>query len=516
MKTANVFGNHMVLQRDIELPVWGEAAPGTRVVVRIQGQEASTAADAKGKWKLSIGPLRVSRDETMTVEGEDETLCFSRVAVGEVWLAGGQSNMEFHMRYDKQFKEAVADCANPDIRFFDCPKLSYEGEEYDFDYSSFGFWRPCNAENLQWYSAVGYYFAQKLHAELDIPVGILGCNLGGSRAVCWMDEDTAKECAQVWLEEYAEGLKKIPDLNAYFAQYKSDPVNDHSHPFDNPIADRMLYGVTLEEMQEILSSLFGENKSPVFAFQIGPCHDWRPHGLYYTMLKKIAPYGIRGVIWYQGESDAFHADAYASVLSGMIGCWRRLWGFELPFLMAQLAPLAELADPSAAGYPAICRAQQTVSETLPGVWCSATGDVGSFHDIHPKEKRPVGQRLALLALNHIYGESGLLCEAPLAQDCSLENGELVLRFRYGQGLYRSSDAPLPLKVSIEGQSLEEARGLDVALKDNTLRIRSESLDLSRWETVSMGADPWYVMNLCNAADIPAKPFLLRRNSHEPR
>ena len=128
MKTANVFGNHMVLQRDIELPVWGEAAPGARVVVQIQGQMSATTADAEGRWKLFIGPLRVSKDETMTVESGDETLCFSQVAVGEVWLAGGQSNMEFHMRYDKQFKEAVADCANPDIRFFDCPKLSYEGD----------------------------------------------------------------------------------------------------------------------------------------------------------------------------------------------------------------------------------------------------------------------------------------------------------------------------------------------------------------------------------------------------
>lgn len=113
------------------------------------------------------------------------------------------------------------------------------------------------------------------------------------------------------------------------------------------------------------------------------------------------------------------------------------------------------------------------------------GDVGSYHDIHPKQKRPVGQRLALFALNHIYGEAGLLCEAPLVQDCSFDNGELVLRFRFGQSLHRSSDAPLPLTVSVEGQTLEESRELDVTVKDNTLRIRAERFDLSRWE-----ACPW--------------------------
>ena len=509
MKTATIFGDHMVLQRDRSVPVWGEAAPGERVTVLLQGQEATATADENGSWKLTLEPLQVSGDETMTVTGAHETLTFTHVAVGEVWLAGGQSNMEFHMRYDKDFAQAVAVCENPLIRFFDYPELAYEGAEQDYDFSNFGFWRPCDPDNLQWFSAVAYYFARDLNAALGVPVGILGCNLGGSRAVCWMDETTAESCAKVWLKEYAEGLKAIPDLDAWFENYKKDPVNDHSHPFDNPLMDRMMYGVSAEEMRGIISAVFGGDGTPTMALQIGPCHEWRPCGLYHTMLEHVAPYGIRGFLWYQGESDAPHADAYEAVLSAMIRRWRALWSSEdLPFLQTQLAPLSETSDPSAADYPAIRRVQQRLAETMENVWCTNAGDVGSFHDIHPKEKQPIGHRMALLARCHVYGETGLLCEAPVAASCAFRDGELTVRFRNGDGLRRSSGDALPLTVTAAGQSFDMSKGLETEVVDDTLRIRSRVCDLSNWEAVSMGETPWYVMNLVNAADIPAMPFTL--------
>ena len=502
---APIFRDCMVLQRGQRTAVWGIAAPGAQVSVSVQGRRSETAADATGRWRAELEPLEASSEETLTAESGGERLEVRDVAVGEVWLAGGQSNMEFFMRYDRDLKEALPRCKNPDIRFYDVPEVAYEGEERDFDYSLFGFWRRCDPENLQYFSAVGYYFAERIYAACQVPVGIVGCNWGGTRAVCWMDEDSAARCAGPWLEEYREGLKTIRDPEAYLAEYRANPMNDRAHPFDLPFADRLMYGVGPEDLERMLAEAFGGGTPADIV--LGACHEWRPCGLYHTMLEKTAPYTVRGILWYQGESDAAHAELYEDVLTELIGCWRRLWGQEdLPFILTQLAPLSEQYDPTAQRYPEIRRAQQAVSEKLRGVWCTTAGDAGSFHDIHPKAKRPIGQRMALLALNHVYGRAELACEAPLAVECSRTPKGLTVRFRYGEGLRRGDEGALPLHVTVEGKQYDENSGLRVTVSDGVLHICSDLLDLSRAEAVGLGDTPYYRMNLCNQAGLPAKPF----------
>ena len=269
-----------------------------------------------------------------------------------------------------------------------------------------------------------------------------------------------------------------------------------------------MYGVGFEELQEILREIFGEGGAAAEPV-LGPCSEWRPCGLYHTMLEPTAPYGIRGFLWYQGENDEPHADIYETVLRALILRWRRLWGRDdLPFILTQFAPLSESANPTAANFPVIRRAQQAVADTVDRVFCTTAGDVGNFHDIHPKVKQPVGHRMALLALGHVYGQGDLLCEAPVAVSAGYADGALEIRFRDGQGLHRSSADPLPLTVRAEGADWDEGNGLEVCIQDDTLRISSRALDLRRWEKVSMGETPYYVMNLINGADIPAKPFTL--------
>ena len=152
MQVAEVFGNRMVLQRETIIPVWGTAVPGERVRIEIQGQTCETVTDPKGEWRTDLEPLETSFEETMIVAGKTEKLVFSQVAVGEVWIAAGQSNMEFHMRYDKDFEEEKTSVLNPQIRFFDYPLVPTEEARKRFDYSeNFGFWRPCDADNLQWF-----------------------------------------------------------------------------------------------------------------------------------------------------------------------------------------------------------------------------------------------------------------------------------------------------------------------------------------------------------------------------
>lgn len=181
LKPAILFHDHGVLQRGKRIPVWGSADPGAPVTVTVQGQTATAVADGEGNWTAVLEPLEASLTETLTVTSADETVTFTDVAVGEVWLAGGQSNMEFHMRYDADMAEEQPGCTDGQLRFFDYPEVSYVGQIDEADYGKeYGFWRKCAPEQLERFSAVGYYFAKDLRRGLDVPVGIIGCNWGGT------------------------------------------------------------------------------------------------------------------------------------------------------------------------------------------------------------------------------------------------------------------------------------------------------------------------------------------------
>ncbi len=502
MRLAAVFQDGMVLQHGKKVPVWGWAAPGEQICISIAGQKVCGVAGDSGYFMLWLEPLEVCRDTDMVITGEGALLHIHHVAIGEVWLAGGQSNMEFYMRYDKDFRKG-GDYSNKNIRFYDVPEIAYEGQDKDRDYSLFGFWRPCDMDNIQYYSAVAWAFADKIEDYLNIPIGIIGCNWGGTRAVCWMDETFAKQYAKPWLDDYEAGLKAIPDMDAYIKAYKSDSFNDRTHPFDNPLSDKLSYGVSPEEQARLLREVFPGDSAA--AIVIGPCHEWRPCGLYHTMLEKVMPYGIRGFLWYQGEGDADHSDIYGQVLEGVIRCWRQGWKAELPFILTQLAPFDEMYDPSAAAYPALRKCQDEICDRMSGVYCTSIGDLGSRHDIHPKEKRPVGQRMALLALHYVYGME-LLCECPKAMGCHLKDQTIWVDFRDGDGLYIRDDQRPPVELfGEEGQKIATG-DYEISVQKDCLVIRLiKSYPIKRLE---FACTPYHEVNVYNGAGLPVKPFSL--------
>ena len=504
LQTAEVFGSHMVLQREKPLAIWGKAMPGSAISVEIQGHNAKARADQSGKWNLTLPSLHTSRNEKMVIEARTETaserLVYNDILVGEVWIAGGQSNMEFFMRYDKDYQEEGQHFDNPDVRFFDYPEVQTEDIRNRFDFSLFGKWRTCDAQNLQYYSAVAYYFARDLQNALQIPIGIVACNCGGTRSVCWVDEETAQTYGSVWVEDYRKGLAEIPDLEEARKNYMSGPMVDHSHPFDNPLNDRLLYGVSKEEMLKALSGMM-ESGGEI----IGPWHEWRPCGLYHTMLEKIIPYTSRGVIWYQGESDEDHPEIYEKMMTGLIRLWRKKWNDPLPFLMVQLAPLGPLSDiveDGIATYPVLRRQQELTSKHVSGVWLAATGDVGSSYDIHPKKKQPVGARLALLARGHVYGEK-LLCDAPEVdtEHVSRKGDTIRIPFLHAEGgLKQVGDSINSLFVMEDHKCIPymaEVEGEEICLKLH----KDVGIVLIKFEE-----EPYYEANLFNCSGIPAKPF----------
>lgn len=505
LSVAKVFQNHMVLQRNKPLRIWGTADPNTRVMAALDAERVSVYADADGSWMLEFPPRNAGLGCVLHIVSGSEQIKLTDIAIGEVWLAGGQSNMEFHMKFDRGYAAVLAAANFRDIRFFDVPEIAYDGEEDDFDYSQFGFWRKATPEDLGYFSAVAYYFSDRIGEELDAPIGIIGCNWGGTMASAWTDPTYLENTeGDVWLREYEE--TKPLDLSAYEAGFAANPNNNRVILLDDPMNIRtMRDGLSREEQAAFVEQIMamagvadlGEDGPPLMNY--GPKSEQNPGALYRHMLKTVAPCSIRGVIWYQGESDDRHSEVYATVFSQMIRCWRDLWGEELPFLFVQLAPFEKWLFASGKTYPTLRRQQELVSKTVPGVWMTTSGDAGMRWDIHPKEKKPIGQRLALLALGHVYGRD-LLCDAPELLRAEKRDGDIHLYFDHADGLYSDGDL-------FEALELLDANGKRVTadeavLDGDTLILRG----CGGAATVRYAQTPFFTAKLFNAAGIPAKPF----------
>lgn len=494
LKTAMIFTDKMVLQRGKPIPVWGEAVPGTEVVAEFDGCRVSVCADADGKWRLELPEHGAGTGYVLKVCGGGEEKVFSDVCVGEVWLAGGQSNMEYLLGFEKHFDEVIAGEMDPLIRFFDYPEVSYEGQLEDYHYINEGFWRGCTPEDLAWFSAVGYYFARNLRGALDIPIGIVGCSWGGTPASTWMDPEYLRgNDGEVWLREYEEGVRGL-DVERYKAAFLANPANDRTHQLTDDFGiNAVKIGLTPEQQ---LAQVANQPEQPV---PYGPWYERRPGGLYGTMLKKIHPYAIRGAIWYQGETDSAHPEEYVTVFSQMIRCWRELWGEEFPFLFVQLAPFYRWLNCWGKDYPRVRASQEIVSRTVPNAWMASIGDAGMEWDIHPKDKLPVGTRLALLARGHVYGEE-LLCDAPEFSGAQKRGDCIEVTFCHANGL------------TIAGSALNAMIGITKAGEERAITsasVSGDKLSLHGCADITALRFAWtdyYEVNLYNASGIPAKPF----------
>lgn len=519
LQTAILFQDNMVLQREKPIPVWGTAKAGAYVSVEVQGLTASGMAGPDGRWQIICGPLHTSFSEEMRITSEGDALILHDIQVGEVWLAGGQSNMEFHMRYDADLADELGRCTNHAIRFFDYPEVSYVGQIDEAEYGKhYGFWRKAEAEQLERFSAVGYYFAKELQMKYHVPVGMIGCNWGGTPACAWMSQEAiVAGGGQIYLKEYDAAVEGL-DLEQYEEQFRNNPQSWQVDLLADPIYDMMMFGCSAEEffakLAEMGVDLSNPNDAP-FAPVMGPKYERRPSGLYESMLKQIAPYGIRGVIWYQGETDGdCHPEVYRTLFPALIHNWRQLWNEELPFLFTQIAPLERWMDCAGENYVEIRAAQQHTADTVPGTGMAVITDVGMQHDIHPKKKQPVGYRLALLAENKVYGDANL-CDAPTLSRIEVYDGKLILSFDHvGDGLSLTGTLPYGQKVDrnhLGGlQVFQNGQELDAG----HLRAQADGDQVILWgdeirpglpTQVKLAETGWYPVNLYNSAGLPARP-----------
>jgi sialate O-acetylesterase len=490
LKLPKIFQDGMVLQRRTPVCIWGTAPEGSLVTVHLAEQSAHAVA-IDGAFRVYLPPMEAGSNLTLTVSAHGKTISIDDVAVGEVWLAGGQSNMEFLLRDDAEVQTQITG-DHPEIRCFEVPKIAYPGQENDRDYSTVGLWRKARGVESKYFTAVGYYFAKKLHAELDVPVGIVNCSWGGTSASAYVTPDDLTGALKPYLNRAAEAQAKLDSATELERYRKLQYSMDHM-PFDNsmsnlaPIKPDPEFMASMAEMGELFLSRY----SP-----------FRPCGLYETMLKPTAPYVISGVIWYQGESDAAYADTYELLMQQMIACWRNLWKAELPFLIVQLATFEEMMEPL--DFVPIRAAQERLTKSCEKVWLACAMDAGMRYDIHPKHKRPIGERLALQALSKVYGKS-ILSDSPAPEGARREGDTIVLRFAHtGEGLTLRGETPETLELIIDGV---ERSAFSASVSGNELCITSPEIAGAKSVTVAFCQHPFCIDNVYNSAGLPMLPFI---------
>lgn len=443
LSLASIFSDRMVLQRDVKAPIWGQAEPGAKVEVQLAGATKEATAGDDGKWSLTVGPLKATSEPLeLTVKSGSETLHIIDILVGDVWVASGQSNMEWPMKATRDAESEIAVADWPEIRFVDVPNVVSATPTDSFKSAG---WQACKPENIGNFSAVAYFFGRDLHKELNVPIGLIGCNWGGTQMEAW----TSREALQS-NETFSPAVAKADA--AYAAE---------------------------------------EGKTPA---QLRPQD--RPAALFNGMLSAIIPYGIRGAIWYQGESNAGRHGEYAELSKLMIADWRNRWGQgEFPFLLVQLAAY----EPGGENWPPL-REAQTETLEAPNVGMAVAIDIGEQKDIHPRNKQDVGKRLALAARKIAYGED-LVYSGPMFKELEVVDDKARVTFEHVGGGLKADGAVKGFEIAGDDGNFVPAKAV---IEGAEVVVSADGVSEPKVVRYNWAAFP--DGNLYNAEGLPTVPF----------
>jgi sialate O-acetylesterase len=499
-----IFGDHMVLQQDAQLPVWGWADPGENITVKIGDKRGSTVCGPDGKWRVELPALPSdNQPQALRIEGEDGKLEFSDVLVGDVWVCSGQSNMGIPLRYAHNAGTELPKAADTKLRLFLVPQMCAADPRED----TRGHWEVCTPETAGGFSAVGYFFGHELRKELKRPIGLIGAYWGGT-------------AAQAWISHAA--LERPPAFTKYLDQYRK-ALEIHKTVTPAMTAD---YEARVKKWDEGFRAALVQKVAPPHPssapVQPDPtgvpnpaaARPGVPTTVFNGMIAPLIPYAIKGVIWYQGEGNAYAATAaeYRTLFPRLIEDWRSLWGRgDFPFLFVQLPNFIATGAPQ--DWPLLREAQlRTLS--LPNTGMAVTIDIGHPNDVHPKGKLDVGLRLALAARKVAYGED-LVFSGPIYDSMKMDGNKIRIRFKnMGSGLamgvppwtWDGSVPPKPEKLtgfSITGSD-QKWVGADAAIDGDEVVVSSESVPAPL--AVRYGWDNNPACNLYNKEGLPASPF----------
>ena len=548
LRVAAVFSDHMVLQRETPVAVFGAAPAGGRVVVDLMDDQGVTVAqtmavtqaygehETEAPWLAILPALPASGPYTLRVSHETNRLEFADVMIGEVWLAGGQSNMELELHTSEHGDEAIAAADDPLLRFYNTPKAGRIDESAE---AASG-WEPALAPQVAGMSAIAYHFGARLRAQLgvDVAVGIIDCYIGGTSITSWMSRATliGSDAGRPYVERYEAAIagKTEEQMRA-----EADEWQTVFGRWNNSVA-------AMKEAHPDITQ-------PQIDAEIGPC-PWPPpvtpfserrvSAPYEAMVRRVAPYTLRGFLWYQGEEDEAQCESYRELLGLLIEEWRTLWnlggyaeptvGYQadagaaaLPFIVVQLPQridgqvAARGEDPR--HWPVIRAAQLDASETLDDVLLVCTMDCGEFDNIHPLDKATVGTRIADMALRGVYGRADVEAESPRVAGVTPAPGALDVTFTNAQGLHWRGTTPDTMRAAggatgarAVGESGFEIAGADGVYVDagaqilpgdgERVTVRVEAPQVDSPTAVRYAWKSWGPAPLFNGAELPALPY----------
>jgi sialate O-acetylesterase len=468
-----IISDHMVLQQRSDAALWGWSSPGRKITIHTSWNKKyyRVTTDAEGKWMVKVPTTTAGGPHTIRFISGD-TLTVNDVYLGEVWLASGQSNMEFFIGKTSSssytgvtnYEDVKKDPEHPLIRQIDVPNKVADAPQSDFK----GVWKLCTAKTIDTFSAVAYFFAKEIHKTTGFPIGIINSTWGGTPAESW----TKKEVLQA-----DSGLAFI--LDRYSKQVASYP--EESSKFRD----------ALSKWRADTSKTKGTApREPV-----GPNHNKSPYKLYNGMIAPLVPYTLKGVIWYQGESNADRAWQYRKLFPAMIQSWRDDWKAPgLPFYFVQISP-------HRSQNPEIRDAQLHVLRTVPHTGMAVTTDNGDSSDIHPRNKELVGKRLSLWALNNQYGQKDVITSGPLYRSMKIEGQRIRISFEYDKGLMAKDGDLKEFMIAGEDGIFKPAKAL---IEGKTVVVWTEEVLQPKavrfaWRNIPKP-------NFYNGAGLPASPF----------
>jgi len=472
-----MFSDHGVLQQGSAVPVWGWGSPGETVSVEFAGQNASAKADTNGEWRIELKNLKAHSDgRTLKVTGEASgTVEVQDVVVGEVWMASGQSNMQRPLAGSEYGKEDAAQANFPGIRMF----LSHQKPHDVPQRKAGGSWVVASPATAGEFSAVGYYFALRLHQELGVPIGVIRPVYPGKP----LEAFTSRE----GLLAKPEGAALVHALDEEVRTFKAQ-----EQQLIAAYKAAMASGETRRRKRGA-----HEPYSPAL-------EEDAPAALYNGMIHAWVGYAMKGAIWYQGESNASRAKQYETIFPQLIEDWRRLWKTELSFYFVQLANFKDpTTEPGVPEEWAELQNAQRLALSLPKTGMAVINDIGMAADVHPRNKRDVGHRLARWALAKDYGKTETVPSGPLYKRAKIEGNVVRIELEYAKGLKSRDGGPLK-RFEIAGAD-QKWFWADAVIAGETVVVTSKDVPQPVAVRYAWAANPTGA-NLVNGEGLPASLF----------
>ena len=484
LTVARVFGDHMVLQQGVTIPVWGKAEPNALLTISLGQRSIQTTADKNGNWRAHFKKRSASHDPVaLVVQSKSDQIIIRNILIGEVWICAGQSNMEWPLSASASGPAAIEKSNNNGLRLLDFKKglstynVPYLGEDLQkLNPENFysGQWEVNSPESTAPFSGVGYFFGEKLQDELNVPVGLINVAVGGSPAEAWIR---------------TEALAAHPQLNK-MAQ---------GDWFENKSLEPWCIQRGKENLEQAI-----QKGLVIPRDELGYNHSFKPGFLWEAGMVPFVQFPIAGVIWYQGESNAesdWRVAQHEALLTLLIRDWREQFQIKnLPFLFVQLPGMKR------SHWVAFRKSQQKVHDSVTNTGMAITIDLGNPDDVHPKRKQPVGERLARVALDRVY-KKRIVSHGPILRSKRIKDGKLELGFGHaGKGLKtKNGSPPVGFELIDENGIWHSARAKIVRANQITLSHPHVKNPMS----VRYGWAPYPepVLNLYNSADLPMAPFM---------